>query len=152
VRFIFRQEAEETIMFNVPSVRDLAARIEARAGETAALREAVASARDLIGGLQNEAAQLRAEQRALQQALEAEQAARLDAVAALHDLVQATASAHGDRLSALEGVEADTDTVRVIQDYTSPALVPQPVTQAEAEAPSLVSPAAGPTRFEGEPA
>ena len=51
-----------------PSVRDLAARIAGHQTETAA-----------------ELARIRDEQRALQRALEAEQSARLDAVAALHD-------------------------------------------------------------------
>lgn len=61
-----------------PSVRDLAARIEARAADVLALR-------DLIGALRVEVAEARTEQRALQAALEAEQAARLEAVGAIHD-------------------------------------------------------------------
>ena len=77
-----------------PSVRDLAARIEARAADVLALR-------DLIGALRVEVAEARAEQRALQAALEAEQAARLEAVGAMHDRLGLIAHTAHERMDHL---------------------------------------------------
>lgn len=78
----------------LPSVRDLAARIEARAADVLALR-------DLIGALRVEVAEARTEQRALQAALEAEQAARLEAVSAIHDRIGLTIHTAHERMDHL---------------------------------------------------
>lgn len=77
-----------------PSVRDLAARIEARAADVINLRDAVAAIRV-------ELAEAREEQRALQRALEAEQAARLEAVGAIHDRMGLFAHTAHERIDHL---------------------------------------------------
>ena len=77
-----------------PSVRDLAARIEARAMD-------VTNLRDAISALRVEIAECRNEQRALQAALEAEQAARLEAVGAIHDRIGMVAHSAQERIDHL---------------------------------------------------
>lgn len=96
----------------LPSVRELAGRIDALRAE------ALAHANRHVDAMTNLAA-VRDEQRGLQRALEAEQIARMDSVAALHDRYQAATAelqAHisaltdrledlTDRLIALEGAD-----------------------------------------------
>jgi uncharacterized protein YukE len=95
-----------------PSVRDLAARIASHQTETAA-----------------ELARIREEQRALQRALEAEQATRLDAVAALHDRwtahtqeaqlrISAALDANDQNYDAIDHLRAAVDSLTARLDAT----------------------------------